>query len=161
MRLFTLCTYLKTKESYNWWVTRRFREFRHKISQNIPKYRWQISGSFRRTPQHCAKWLLSIWVDAIRWSGYVRPEKLKRLLSHSAPEFRTWTSGWKVGGSRVQNGGAHLGAKWWRTSGYKLAVAGCKLAAAGCNSYPDMLSGCPPMVYPDALSGYTPCMDSK
>ena len=28
-------------------------------------------------------------------------------------------------------------------------------------SYPDMLFGCPSMVYPDALSGYTPCMDSK
>ena len=33
-------------------------------------------------------------------------------------------------------------------------------------SYPDMFSGCPSMVYPDALSRYTPCilellMDSK
>ena len=24
-----------------------------------------------------------------------------------------------------------------------------------------MLSGCNPMMYPNALSGYTPCMDSK
>ena len=28
-------------------------------------------------------------------------------------------------------------------------------------SYLDMWSGRPPMVYPDALSGYTSCMDSK
>nr|CAN66145.1 hypothetical protein VITISV_010849 [Vitis vinifera] len=41
-------------------------------------------------------------------------------------------------------------------------IRGGKCAAAGCKSYPSgMLSGCPPMVYPDALSGYTPCMDSK
>ena len=47
------------------------------------------------------------------------------------------------------------------TAGCKLAVAGCKLAAARCKSYPDMWSERPPMVHPDALSGYTPCMDSK
>ncbi|RVW29330.1 putative mitochondrial protein [Vitis vinifera] len=35
-----------------------------------------------------------------------------------------------------------------------MVATGCKMAATGCNSYPDMLSGCPPMVYPDALSGY-------
>ena len=45
--------------------------------------------------------------------------------------------------------------------GYKLAAAECKMAAAGCKFYPDMWSGRPPMVYPDALFGYTPCLDSK
>ena len=46
MRLFTLCSYLITKESYNWWITRREWGFRHQISEakNL-KYRLQIFGS--------------------------------------------------------------------------------------------------------------------
>ena len=41
--LFIIFPNLITKESYNWWVTRRFWGFRQriskaKISQNIPKY---------------------------------------------------------------------------------------------------------------------------
>ena len=46
MRLFTLCSYLITKESYNWWITRREWGFRHQISEakNL-KYWLQISGS--------------------------------------------------------------------------------------------------------------------
>ena len=68
-----LCTYLKTKESYGRWVTRRLWGFRHQISKakypkilvadikylkkNISKCRSHISGSFRRKPRHCAKWL--------------------------------------------------------------------------------------------------------
>ena len=48
-------------------------------------------------------------ISAIRKSGHACPDKLKRLLSHPDPEFRTWTSGWKVGGSRVRNGGVHPG----------------------------------------------------
>ena len=34
MRLFTLCSYLKTKESYDRWVTRRLWGFRHQISKD-------------------------------------------------------------------------------------------------------------------------------
>ena len=33
MRLFTLFTYLKTKESYDRWITRRVWGFRHQISK--------------------------------------------------------------------------------------------------------------------------------
>ena len=74
--LFTLFPNLITKESYNWWVTRRVWGFRHQISQNvsgkyleasgehrdivqknISKCRSDILGSFRRIPRHCAKWL--------------------------------------------------------------------------------------------------------
>ena len=33
MRLFTLCSYLKTKESYDRWITRRVWGFRHQISK--------------------------------------------------------------------------------------------------------------------------------
>ena len=33
MRLFTLCSCLITKESYDWWITRREWGFRHQISE--------------------------------------------------------------------------------------------------------------------------------
>ena len=33
MRLFTICSYLITKESYYWWITRRKWEFKHQISE--------------------------------------------------------------------------------------------------------------------------------
>ena len=33
MRLFTICSYLKIKESYDRWVTRRVWGFRHQISK--------------------------------------------------------------------------------------------------------------------------------
>ena len=58
MRLFTLCTYLKTKESYDRWVTRDFGDLDNKyLKQNISGCRSEISGSFRRTLQHYATWL--------------------------------------------------------------------------------------------------------
>ena len=59
MGLFTLCSYLKTKESYDRWVTRRLWGFRHQISKakKISKSRSHVSRSLRRTPRHCAKWL--------------------------------------------------------------------------------------------------------
>ena len=53
MRLFTLFSYLITKESYNLWITRRKWGFRHQISEaknlkmsvaNI----WKHSGAYRR-----------------------------------------------------------------------------------------------------------------
>ena len=106
MRLFTLCTYLKTTESYDRWVTRRLCGFRQKISkvkylkisQNISGKYQEASGEHRDTVQNgCSL----IRVDAIRWSGYVRPEKLKRLLSHSASGARCKISGCKGGSSRI------------------------------------------------------------
>ena len=62
--LFILFSNLITKESYNWWVTRRFRGFRQqiskakylKISQNVGGKYQEASGEHRST---CAKWLLS------------------------------------------------------------------------------------------------------
>ena len=53
-----LCSCLTTKESHNWWITRRELGFRHQISE--AKYQkmsianiWKHSGEFRR----CTKWL--------------------------------------------------------------------------------------------------------
>ena len=93
-------------------------------------------------------------VGAIRGSGYVRPEKLKRspfLSGVRIPDVNIWV---EVRGNRMQwqQSGCK---KWQRTSGWKWR------RISGCKSYPDMLSECPPMVYPDSVSEYTPCMDSK
>ena len=106
--LFTLCSYLKTKESYDRWVTRRLWGFRHQISKekiskylknniskylkkNISKCRLHISGSFGRTPRHCAKnGCETLRVSAIRWSEYVWPEKLKPTfpIRRQAPDVK-------------------------------------------------------------------------
>ena len=93
------------------------------LKYNISKYRWQKSGSFRRTPQHCAKWLLShpgrryqmIW---IRPSGEVETLSFSIRHQNSGHEH--------PGGSARQSGanGAHIrvqmaptsGCKWRRTS---------------------------------------------
>ena len=58
LRLFTPFPNLITKESYNWWVTRRKWGFRHKKSEaKYPKMSvaniWKHSGEFRRRK----KWL--------------------------------------------------------------------------------------------------------
>ena len=49
MRLFTLFSYLITKESYNWWITRRKWGFRHqksevKISKNVGRKYLEAEG---------------------------------------------------------------------------------------------------------------------
>ena len=57
MRLFTLFTYLKTKESYDRWVTRRLWGFRQqiskakypKISQNVGRKYQEASREHRST----------------------------------------------------------------------------------------------------------------
>ena len=63
MRLFTLFPNLITKESYNWWVTRRFWGFRQqiskvkylKISQNIGGKYQEALGEHRSTVQNCLR----------------------------------------------------------------------------------------------------------
>ena len=75
----------------------------------------------------------------------------------------------------VESGGSQM--EWWRKPDGIAAVAGWNgdisrfpdvIHPGGMcpdetiASYPDMFFGCPSMVYPDALSGYTPCiLDSK
>ena len=46
MRLFTICSYLKTKESYDRWVTRRLWAFRQQISK--AKYLRMSVGNIRK-----------------------------------------------------------------------------------------------------------------
>ena len=102
MRLFTLFPNLITKESYNWWVTRRFWGCRQqiskakylKISQLSVAHIWKLQEN---TEEKYLKMLVAhigklqentatlykngcktLQVSAIKWSGYVQPEKLKR-----------------------------------------------------------------------------------
>ena len=82
MRLFTLFTYLKTKESYDKWITRRVWGFRQqiskakypKISQNVGRKHQEASGEHHGT----VYWEKTLRVSAISGSEYVHPEKLKR-----------------------------------------------------------------------------------
>ena len=79
MRLFTFCTYLKTKESYDRWVTRRLWGFRQQISK--AKYLKTSVGNIRKLQENTAAQYTerkTLWVSVIRKSGYVYPEKLKR-----------------------------------------------------------------------------------
>ena len=78
MRLFTLCAYLKTKESYDRWVTRRVWGFDIKyLKQNISRCRSEISGSFRRNSVALYTERKTLRVSAIRGSGHVCLGKLK------------------------------------------------------------------------------------
>ena len=72
MRLFTLCAYLKTKESYDRWVTRRVWGFRHQISK--AKYlKMSIAhlGKLQENTTTLYTERKTLRVSAIRGSGYV------------------------------------------------------------------------------------------
>ena len=78
MRLFTLCSYLKTKESYDRWVTGRLWGFRQQISK--AKYLKKSVGNIRKLQENTAALYTekkTLRVSANR-SGYVWPDKLKR-----------------------------------------------------------------------------------
>ena len=102
------------------------------LKQNISKCRSHISGSFRRTPWHCAKWLRNspskryqrIWIwltgevetpsspirrqapDA-KYPNGMSAEKIPNVKHpggmSAAAEFRMWTSGWNGSGSRISD----------------------------------------------------------
>ena len=52
MRLFTLCSYLITKESYDRWITRRVWGFRHQISK--AKNLKNVSRKYREAQENFA-----------------------------------------------------------------------------------------------------------
>ena len=107
MRLFTFCTYLKTKESYDRWVTRRLWGFRQQISK--AKYLKTSVGNIRKLQENTAAQYTerkTLWVSVIRKSGYVYPEKLKRLPLPSDCDI----SGWKMSAH-----GSHPDVKCRRT----------------------------------------------
>ena len=140
---------LITKESYNWWVTRRFWGFRQQISKakylkiSIAKY-LQVSVAYiwklqENTAALCRNGCKTPRVNAIRRSGYAWPGKLKRLLSHPASSAGCETSGWNVPDVRHPGGMAarspirmkvpdvrHLGGMCDATRG-KRVVCVCKV----------------------------------
>ena len=70
MRLFTLCTYLKTKESYNRWVTRRLWGFRQQICK--AKYLRMSVRNIRKLQENTVALYTerkTLLVSAIRGSG--------------------------------------------------------------------------------------------
>ena len=70
MRLFTLCTYLKTKESYDRLVTRRLWGFRQQISK--AKYLRMSVGNIRKLQENTMALYTerkTLLVSAIRGSG--------------------------------------------------------------------------------------------
>ena len=70
MRLFTLCTYLKTKESYDRWVTRRVWGFRQQISK--AKYLRMSVGNIRKLQENTVALYTerkTLLISAIRGSG--------------------------------------------------------------------------------------------
>ena len=83
MRLFTLCTYLKTKKSYDRWITRRVWGFKHqiskakypKISQNVGRKFLKMSvGNIRKLQENTVTLYTerkTLLVSAIRGSEYV------------------------------------------------------------------------------------------
>ena len=88
MRLFTLCSYLKTKESYDKWITMRKWGFRHQISvaKNLKKSVaniWKHSGEFRKR----ARWMrnFATWRTPFRSQRLIsQPPKLAFNLVWSA-----------------------------------------------------------------------------
>ena len=133
-RLFDLFPNLITKESYNWWVKRRVWGFRYqiskaKISQNISQCRSHISGSFGRTPWHCAKWLrnspgkrykriricVTGQVETLSSPIVKIPDVKHPGVMAAAAEFRMWTFGWN-GGSRFPDV-IHPSGKWRHPGG--------------------------------------------
>ena len=72
-------SYLKTKESYGRWVTRRLWGFRQQISK--AKYLKMSVENIRKLQENTAALYTkrkTLQVSAIRGSGYVWPKKLKR-----------------------------------------------------------------------------------
>ena len=132
MGLFTLFTYLKTKESHDRRITRRVWEFRQQISKaKYPKisqkYRSEISGRFRRTPLHCTE-RKTLQVSVIRRSGYVYPEKLK------CPPL---TSGCEISGCKMSAHGIpdmkcrRTEFRMWNVSAWNSSPGGLSYAAQG------------------------------
>ena len=73
IRLFNLFPNLITKESYNWWVTRRVWEFRHQISK-IKYLKMSIAKIEKlqeNTAALCKIGFEALRVSAIGGSGYV------------------------------------------------------------------------------------------
>ena len=104
MRVFTLCSCLITKESYDRWITRRVWGFRQQISK--AKYLWMSVGNIRKLQENNTTLYTerkTLLLSIIRRSGNVYLEKLKRpslpfgfeisgckMSVHGIPDLKCW-----------------------------------------------------------------------
>ena len=165
MRLFTPCTCLKTKESYDRWIIRRFWGFRQQISKaKYLKISQNIGGKYQEAlGEHCitcAKWLLS---HPGRGLSENPDTSVRRSWNASSP-IQLLNSGCKTSGrkwrrqriSGCNTSGVEIGDNRVQISGIRVQIGGNRV-----QFLPGYVVRMLPMVYPDALSRYTPCMDSK
>ena len=105
-------SYLKTKESYDRWVTRRLWGFRQQISK--AKYLKMSVGNIKKLQENTAALYIerkTLQVSAIKGSGYVWRKKLKRpplppgCQAPDAKCQRTEFRMWNVGGWNSSLGG--------------------------------------------------------
>ena len=80
MGLFTLCSYLKTKESYDRWVTRRLWEFRHQISKaKYPRRSQNVGRKYQEASgEHCSCATFCLQLGVIRVSAMEDPDMADR-----------------------------------------------------------------------------------
>ena len=80
MGLFTLCSNLKTKESYDRWVTRILREFRHQISKAKYPRRSQNVGCkyLEASGEHCSCATFCFQLGVIRVNAMEDPDMADR-----------------------------------------------------------------------------------
>ena len=104
-RLFILFPNLTTKESYNWWVTRRVWGFRHQISK--AKYLKMSVAHIGKLQENnaalCKNGCETLWVSAIRGSGYVWSGKLKRPPLPSGVRHWMWNIRMECRQRRIPN----------------------------------------------------------
>ena len=76
MGLFTLCSNLKTKESYDRWVTRRLWEFRHQISKaKYPKRSQNVGRKYQEASgEHCSYATFCLQLGVIRVNAMEDPD---------------------------------------------------------------------------------------
>ena len=144
MRLFTLCSYLKTKESYDRWVTRRVWRFRHQISK--AKYLKESVENIRKFQENTAALYTerkTLRVSTIRGFGHVWPGKLK---------CPTLPSGCEISGE----GGMSYAA---RRKGDRLRVQGVGTPPPDDTEHAS-LSGAAPSGFPKRTCGALPYPDS-
>ena len=80
MGLFTLCSNLKSKESYDRWVTRRLWEFRHQISKaKYPKRSQNVDRKYQEAlGEHCSCATFCLQLGVIRVNAIEDPDMADR-----------------------------------------------------------------------------------
>ena len=140
-RLFILFPNLITKESYNWWVTKRLWEFRHQISK--AKYLKMSVAHIGKLQENtmalCKKWLQN--------SPGKRYRRIRICLTEEVetPSFPIRhqnsgcnTSGWNGGGSRIPDVRHPDGMA--AAAEFQMWDIRVEVAAAGWNSFPGGMS---------------------